>query len=537
MFKQISLLLTFVLMSLSAQSQDIDQIYKMYFYGDNNGTIAAIQKMASADPESYDKQFYLYSLLNATNHYEEAQKVLTHIKNDASVKAYKTTAEILERINAGANGTDLQSELEKAIRGGRKSKGFLSLMIGEQFLYGPNKDAKLAIVYIKDAVDSYKMGDATTRMLLGDAYALKGDAGNAVTNYEYAADMDKTNAVPNYKIGRAYLAGKNYEFGIPAFKAAIAADPTFALVYRDLGYYYYELNQYPEAKRNFERYLALTKPTVNDRLWYANTLYLNRDFPEAINALKAVKNDAPGRYYIDRLLAYSYYDDKKYEEADQSINEFFANHDTVPLIASDFEYAGRIDMALGKDSLAYLQWMKAYQMDSNKITLVKEIADTLYARKKYAESGYYFNVVAKNTNLAIDYYYATRADYLGNSFMRGDSAAQGIINKIPEDPTGYLWRARHNAQLDTLNAGLAEPFYAKVIELGDLNKEKYKKELTEAANWMTGYYIRKNDLKTANTWNDKALEYDDTNAQTLNYMDYLSNPAPPETPKPPVKKK
>jgi len=309
-------------------------------------------------------------------------------------------------------------------------------------------------------------------------------------------------------------------------------------MHRDLGYYYYDRAKYPEAKQNFSKYLELnTPPSVNDRLWYANTLFLNKDYAEAIQFTKAIQKDAPNKAYLDRLLGYTYCESKDYPNALQSMNKFLAEHDTTPIISRDYEYLGRIYMGLGQDSIGRLNWLQAFQMDTSKLFLVKEIADTLYERKQYNQAGYFFNIIAKSTNLAVDYFYATRADYLGNQFGRGDTAAMGIIAKVPDDPTGYLWRARHNVQMDSTGTGAAIPFYNKVIELGSTNVEKYKKNLSEAANWLTAYYIKKQDYKTANSWNDKALEFDDTNPTTLSYMETLSTliqtpsgTTPPKTP-------
>lgn len=548
MCKKIFLVISLLSSSLLAFSQDIDGIYKLFFYGKDKQALGAIKDLAAKDPTNLNNQFYLYNFLNANGQFDEAKTVLDKLINNDESKSYKAVAELLAQVNSGRNGEEMADDFAKALRRGKRAKGFLSRMIGEQFMYGKHKDAKMAIFYIKQGVDDFGMDDATTRMLLGDAYALKGDAGNAVTNYEYAAEKAPDNAVPHYKIGRAYLAGKNYDYGIPEFEKAIAADPTYALVYRDLGYYYYALNKYPEAKQNFKKYMELNAPpSINDRLWYANTLFLNRDYPEAVDFIKAIQQEVPNKAYLDRLLAYTYCESKDYPNALQSMDKFLADHDTTPIISRDYEYLGRINMGLDRDSIGGLNWLQAYKMDSTKLFLIQELADTLYERKKYAQAGYYFNIVAKATNKAVDYFYATRADYLGNQFGRGDTAAMGIITKVPDDPTGYLWRARHNVQMDTTGSGAAVPFYTKVIELGGSNVEKYKQTLSEAANWLTAYYINKGDYKTANSWNDKAFEFDDANQTTLNYMNVLSEqmqgntktptpPATPETPKAPEKK-
>jgi hypothetical protein len=85
--------------------------------------------------------------------------------------------------------------------------------------------------------------------------------------------------------------------------------------------------------------------------------------------------------------------------------------------------------------------------------------------KKYAEAGKFYFAIAKSTDLAVDYFYATRADYLGRQYQRGVEAADGIIGKLPEEVEGYLWKGRHYAQLDTLNKeAAAVPAFEKVVE-------------------------------------------------------------------------
>ena len=69
-------------------------------------------------------------------------------------------------------------------------------------------------------------------MLMGDAYFLKNDGGNAITKYENALAINPNLAEANYKIGRLYLRGKNYTKAQEFFKLAIQNDPEFAPTYR-----------------------------------------------------------------------------------------------------------------------------------------------------------------------------------------------------------------------------------------------------------------------------------------------------------------
>ncbi|MBK9398608.1 MAG: hypothetical protein IPN55_15780 [Saprospiraceae bacterium] len=379
------------------------------------------------------------------------------------------------------------------------------------------------------------MNNASTRMILRDAYSAKNDAGNAVTNYEYAMELDKTSAVPHYKIGTTYIRARNYEFGVPELRKAIETDPNYMLAYKDLGKYYYDAGKYEEAKENYGKYIASTKPTLIENIQYSNILYFAKDYEKGVQVMNQVKAaDKDSKYVgINRLLGYSYYETGKYDKAEQLLTNFFSNHDTLKILAEDYIYLGKIQDKLGSDSLSMAKYdsmsrssyLMAFQMDSTKEGVIKEIADSLYNQKRYDEAGFFYFARAKSTNLAADYFYATRADYLGGNYVRGMEAAQGIINKLPDELAGHLWLARNAALLDTINKGaMAVPLYEMVITKGNIDKAKNGKDILEALNWLTVYNINiKQDYVKAQSYNDQALEIDANNEQVMKLFNFLTD--------------
>ncbi len=552
MYKKIQLICSFMLLVLYAGAQDIETAYKMLSYGKTEEAIAIATKVASANPANFSNQFSLYNLLNAGGKYAEANKVLAGIKAADVKGAYGKTADILMRLEAGANPDDLTADTDKAIRKGKKAKGFLYRTVGEYFLFSQKKNPVKAIAYIKTAIDDHSLNNASTRMLLGDAYNTKNDAGNAVTNYEYAMELDKTSAVPHYKIGTTYIRAKNYEFGVPELRKAIEVDPNYALAYKDLGKYYYDVTKYSEARDNYGKYITMVKPTMIENVQYANILYLSKDYEKAIEVMKKVKQEDQARRYpiIDRLLGFSYYETGKYDQASELMGNFFANHDTTKILAEDYIYLGKIQDKLGTDSismanydsLSRLSYLTAFEMDSTLEGEIKAFADTLYVQKKYDAAGMFYSARAKSTNLAVDYFLATRADYLGGNNTRGIESAEGIIRKLPEDYTGYQWKARHLASSDIINKGAeAVPFHEKVIEKASVDKAKNVAIILESLNWLTVYNINvKKDYVKAQVYNDQALEIDASNEQVLNLMNFLieaSKPKKETTTKETTKKK
>lgn len=149
----------------------------------------------------------------------------------------------------------------------------------------------------------------------------------------------------------------------------------------------------------------------------------------------------------------------------------------------------------------------------------------MYNQKRYDEAGFFYFARAKSTNLAADYFYATRADYLGGNYVRGMEAAQGIINKLPDELAGHLWLARNAALLDTINKGaMAVPLYEMVITKGNIDKAKNGKDILEALNWLTVYNINiKQDYVKAQSYNDQALEIDANNEQVMKLFNFLTD--------------
>lgn len=241
-----------------------------------------------------------------------------------------------------------------------------------------------AIQYIKMAIDEYGLKNASTRMLLGDAYNLKNDAGNAVTNYEYAMEMDPTNAVPHYKIGTAYIRAKRYEFGVPELRKAIETDPSYALAYKDLGKYYYDVDKYQEAKENYRKYMTMIgTPTLAEKVQYANILFLNKDYSEALPLLEQARVEDKANKYpnVLRMMGYAYHETHENNKAISALNNFLANRDTTKILSQDYLYLGKIQAELGQDSLSRLNYLQAFEMDSTLDSEIKVIADTLFNQK------------------------------------------------------------------------------------------------------------------------------------------------------------
>ena len=273
--------------------------------------------------------------------------------------------------------------------------------------------------------------------------------------------------------------------------------------------------------------------TTPEKVQYANILFLNKDYSEALPLLEQARVEDKANKYpnVLRMMGYAYHETHENNKAISALNNFLANRDTTKILSQDYLYLGKIQAELGQDSLSRLNYLQAFEMDSTLDSEIKVIADTLFNQKKYDPAGMLYMAIAKSTNLAADYFYATRADYLAGNYSRGIEAAEGIINKLPNEVEGYLWKARHQALLDTPNKGAAaiDP-YLQVVEKGKVDPSKYSKQMLEALNWLTVYYINiKADYAKAQEYNDQALEVDANNEQVMKLFNFLLEATKPKS--------
>ena len=100
---------------------------------------------------------------------------------------------------------------------------------------------------------------------------------------------------------------------------------------------------------------------------------------------------------------------------------------------------------------------------------------------------------------------------LKNQFPDATTSFAKVNEVSPKYVSGYFWRARANAQLDsTSEAGLAKPFYEKYVELAAVDSAstvKYNAGLVEAYTYLASYQflIAKDNAATLDYLRKKAL--------------------------------
>ncbi|GAB4015401.1 tetratricopeptide repeat protein [Spirosoma koreense] len=403
----------------------------------------------------------------------------------------------------------------------------------------------LRLLAIADEKDK-KNENAEIEMLMGDAYFLKNDGGNAITKYENALTIDPKLAEANYKIGRLYLRGKNYTKAQDYFKQAIQTDPEFAPTYRAYADALANSRAYKSAAQNYESYIQ--KSGTNDPellLDVARYKFLAQDYQGAITYLDQLKGKI-NNPIIDRMYGWSYSALGKNNEAVESLNRFIS---TAPqkVIYDDYKYLGRAYGQLGTpqgDSLSIVNLEKAASQDTTE-NLYREIAKNYYDLKKYDKaSDYYVKTIANDKKpqnndylwlgLA-NYQYAPRVGRDSTAapmdtaqikqvkqqyYLRADSAFALMSQKIEADgkkyPLAYYYRAGANYYAYPNDkekaASLAAPLYEKFIEQAmapdSSDKTDYKRYLITSYKALAGFSLLKKDDTKAKEYFDKVLALD-----------------------------
>ncbi|WP_234736698.1 tetratricopeptide repeat protein [Tellurirhabdus bombi] len=525
--------------------------------------------LANSAP-SADNYFYLgYAQLKAG----ETDAAKQSFEKGASLADKKN---VLNNVGLGAvalakkDRATAKTQIDQALDATKSKNIDVLLRAGEAYtLFETNDPAEaIRILEIADKLDK-KNQNAEIEMVLGDAYMLKNDGGNAVSKYENALQITPNSAEANYKIGKTFLRGKNYKLAQENYEKAIAADPEFAPTYEDLAEAFLGSRAYKNAAKNMDLYVQKSETTDSDKLLRSAQFdFLAGDNARAIQKLDALKGKI-NNPVINRIYGWAYNNMGKSDEAIQSLNTFMQQAPDK-IIFDDYKFLGRAYAQKGTpegDSLALINLEKAAPLDSTE-NLYREIGKTYYGAKKFDKAvAAYKRAIAVDTNKATtnDYFQLGMSNYLlasrvgkdSTMLMNGDTAAirqakdmyyaaaDSALTKVsqitPDWSPAYYFRASTSYFSDTkgaMSTGAPVPFYEKYLEVADkeiaadpAKKEANKRYMMTAYKFLSSYYANKNEAVKSREYLTKAAELDPADKDVQNAL----NPPAPAT-KPGAKK-
>lgn len=405
------------------------------------------------------------------------------------------------------------------------------VLIAEAFLFGKNKDVPKAYEMLNTAM-SIDSRNPDIYIALGDASLSDNNGGMAITNYEKALELNPKMAKANARIGVVYTRSRAYDVSEKAFNDALLADPDYAPAYRDLSDLYYNFRQYEKARDTYQLYMQRTDSTVQCLTKYAYILFLSKDYANEITIINQLMILDSTNVVLNRLLAYAFYEQKKYPEGLRYIENFFEKHDKNKIIPMDYEYYGKLlakmprdtTSKVNRDSMAILNLQKALEMDSSKTELNNDIGDVYMRSKKYiqAQEAYLKKISFNKNPSAIDYFSLGKSYYFNKEYGKGDSAFIKVIELKPTASAGYLWRARTNSLNEAISKDTVFSIYSKYLEIAVPDPKTPKTEIAEAFRYLGYYYIQQDDYEKAKENYNKSLEFDPENKEAKDILDQIS---------------
>lgn len=468
-------------------------------------------------------QFYNYQ------RYESAKNILTPLSaTDAAANYYLGLCELANENVAGAKSIfekypedyannaglarvyflekkpiEAQALLTKVASKARKKDQLPLQYAADAIIQTEGGDPNIAIEWYKKAMEVQKTGDL--HLGIGDAYRkIQGGGGNAMTNYEYAEVMEGYSSMANYKMGNLWYAAKNYEKALEKYQAASSADSKNPLPYKALADAYYRVKKFKLSKENIEKYLELSDKTTDDQIQYANTLYLAKEYDNAISKMKELISKGIEKPYMYRVIGFSQLELKDYTNAKMNMDKFFSKQDAAKLIPQDHINYGKL---LLKDSLtamnANASFEKGIRLDTSadKSAIYREIAEACKEAQDYASAGLWYKKITELNGAgleSLDFWWSGVMYYYAKDYANAEIMLTAFTERNATEPSGFYWLARNTAKWkdkDYQN-GAAYDVYLKWLSL--VNDDPSKKTELISAYTYTSFiaYARNNKADT-----------------------------------------
>lgn len=545
--KKLVLILMGGLMIIQAKSQNLKQAVA---YTDNelfetSGQV--LYKLIAAKPADAELLYFMGENFYASERLDSASAYY-----EKGITANPSFA--LNFVGRGkvalANGQDPSASFAKAkeLSGGKNADVLIE--IAEAYIVN-NKNMPAAFEAL-NAAEKLDPKNIRIYLMKGDAQLLlDNDGSTAITFYDKAAELEPASPRPNVHIGALYERTINYQQAVEEYQNAIKKDSTYAPAYRQLGFVYYKFKNYEQAQTYMEKYVKMTGNLLSAKVTYAKFLFLAKKYAEAIEKMKEILAVDNSINVLNRLLAYSYFELKNCEQALIYIQKFFETQKTTknPILAQDYSYYGKILACSGKDSLGLIEYQKAVDMDSMILDNYTDMANSYKKVGKFAEAaGSLARKISLSKEPSINDYFALGQIYYSKgaaatdsvekytAFHNADSIFTTVVEKMPAQVIGHVFRARANAGMDPkTTTGLAKPYYEKVIELGVADPVKNKNYLIEAYYYLAYYHYNVSKDKAAAIQNiNNVLAIDPNHDQSKKLLDIVNKymkdvpPAPPK---------
>ncbi|MBU6341956.1 MAG: tetratricopeptide repeat protein [Bacteroidetes bacterium] len=528
----------------------------------------ASEGLTAMQLEDWDKAISVYTALSKSNPAD--QQALLNLGNaflakgnkEEALKAFQGayTAKPEGALAYIANGrvmliqdnqTEADNQFKKAAKSGKKDVNALRL-IGESYLFYIAPGSKRANLTraeeLLKVANELNSKDYNTLMSLGYCYKEMPNGGLAAQNYEFAEQQEQSNPLPKLMLAKVYKAAKLSDKFLLNIDRAISVAPNNALVLREKALFLYFARKWEDATKAYKTLVANgDHVTIEDEMQLANCLFITKDCKGCSELVEKILKKDGTKNYLRRLQAYCDYENGSYQQGLNILNDYFKIVTPDKILASDYEYRGKLLVKTKGDTLAATNdFQKAISMDTSRWKdLYLEISNLMYAKKDYcgAASAYKFYLDSVPQPKATDYYnlglrqYYCKDDSL--RYVHALASFNKVTEMMPDKAIGWLWVAKANAKLDpdveqhpelVGEFGKAHEAFEKYVSIASADKVKNKKDLIAAYEYLTYYHYNKNEVPEVTDLAGKLLEIDPNNQTATELLKAVQTGTPGTTP-------
>jgi len=356
----------------------------------------------------------------------------------------------------------------------------------------------------------------------GDMMMSKGDIGGATGRYEMAVQFNPDDKIAYLKNARVYKV-TNSKVALEVLNNLLAIDSEYIPAFAELGDVYYKIN-HAKAIEAYRKFIEIPGVPVQQLFNYASLLYFTKEYTKSLELVNQVLDREPDNFVMRRLQFYISFELGNIELGLKQAKKFLQTAPEKDLMSQDFVYYGRLLNQSGNLQATIDAFNKALSMDPAKTDIFKDLALAYEKQEDYSNSIIFYKkfvendksatlmdvfnygrvayntgnqeIVTKGTPEEIAANEITRRNYL----LLADSAFAQVATGLPDNYTGYFWRARTNFVLDPeTTLGLAKPFYEQAAAILETMPEgtSRNRDLIESYRYLLFYHYSRENFPPA----------------------------------------
>ena len=385
----------------------------------------------------------------------------------------------------------------------------------------------------------------------GDMLFKQGKIGDACGRYDIAINFDKNDKVAYLKIAQVYK-GVNINTALEYLQRLTAIDPNYIPAYAVIGDISREDRRYLDALTAYEKFIAIPGVPMAQHESYAQLLYFTDQFDKAEEKIKVILANDPNNLVMKRIEAYNSFRQENYTLGLEQMKNFLKVMPVERHIYQDYTTLAQLSLK-EKDYQASLDaFQKAIDLDPERAKgddLYKQMATVASGARMYSDAirlyEKYFTI--EESPASLDYFNYGRTCYTAaNSYVNGDDtssesifneliqkgekAFSTVVERLPEQYLGYLWRANINTLKDAYDAARSRPFqgYAKTyfdealnIMLSNNTDGTRNNDIVTAYRYLVSYYYNLNDLPNVIEYSKRILQIAPNDENSKSVLDQL----------------